>query len=101
MADLLIQPGCGLTVYADATAVYALRSNKLILYRHLEQTVDSILQWMLRWRLKISRKKCTAVHFTYRLQPTPTNIVVGVVALSWSHTSRYMGLIVDQRFSWR
>ncbi|PSN53748.1 hypothetical protein C0J52_02213, partial [Blattella germanica] len=55
---------------------------------------------LTKWRIKINVNKCQAVLYTRRTSPTlinPPEITMFGIAIPWTATAKYLGLILDRR----
>lgn len=93
------RPGRALLAqYADDTAAYYQAEDFPTLVRHLQRTLDDLLQYFWRWRIKINAQKTEAVLFSKRPVDAADDHLLHVDAtpLPWLRQARFLGVILDR-----
>ncbi|GBM25257.1 RNA-directed DNA polymerase from mobile element jockey, partial [Araneus ventricosus] len=89
-----------LSIFADDTAILARNKNhnyiQIALNRHLKTLED----WFAKWKIQINAGKTVAIMFTNSRRPLPP-IKVNNQIIPWSQECKYLGVILDKRFTWK
>lgn len=88
--------------YTDGTASTSTDTtsrNDALICRSLQSSVDSIVEWSQKWRLRISPSKCEAIRFLRKWNPPSSLITIERLPLR-SHV-RYLGITLDTKLIFR
>jgi len=85
--------------YADDTAAYFRAGDLPTLAAHLQRTLDALLAYFHRWRIKINPLKTEAVLFTHRSLRSASDhpLRIGLQPLPWQTTAKFLGVTLDRR----
>lgn len=96
------RPGRALLAqYADDTAIFYQAADLPSLVTHLQRTLDALLEYFWRWRIKINAQKTEAVLFSKRRVDTAADhrLHVDATPLPWLQQARFLGVILDRRMT--
>lgn len=89
-----------LALYADDMCIYAADPNIKFLQIHIQQHIDTLMEWCLLWRIKINNNKCHAIFFSYKLN-RPSRILINDIPLDWETNTEYLGVTLDNHLTWK
>ena len=102
MADIPQTRTTELLAYADDTAIAASSRTKWVVIRRLQKHLDSIADWMDRWRLRVNPSKTQAILFNQNKKRPPRDLLRWKdTRLKWTGTAKYLGILYDARLTWR
>lgn len=90
-------PHMKLTIYADDTALYTTSRNDGLVCRRLQSSVDSLMEWSEKWRLRINESKCETIRLARIRNPPFTATTIGRKRLPWKPHIRYIGVTLDTK----
>lgn len=91
-----------LALYADDAAILVQSESIEMIETNLQVTLDTISAWFRDWRINVNADKTTATFFTRRrTRPKPPNVTLLGQHLTWTITSKYLGVVLDNRLSWK
>ena len=99
--DIPSRPPNKLALFADDTAVLARGLSLAYIIRSLQHHINELETWLDRWRIKINVSKSAAVMFTRKLRDLPAKLKMYGTELDWLKTTRYLGVILDSRLTWK
>ncbi|GBL81269.1 putative RNA-directed DNA polymerase from transposon X-element [Araneus ventricosus] len=87
-----------LCLFADGTAVMSTgESNDMM--PELNNYLEQLGKWLIRWKIKVNADKCQAVYFTRRRKvPDPPKLYRR--AINWSKETKYLGVTLDSRLTY-
>ncbi|GFX18799.1 RNA-directed DNA polymerase from mobile element jockey [Trichonephila clavipes] len=85
-------------MYADDTAISACFRNSKTVILTLNKHLALLENFFDKLKIKIDVEKSSAVDFTYKRTPPPTmyNQII-----PWSQETKYLGLIFDNKLTWK
>jgi hypothetical protein len=91
-------------LFADDTALWTSGNTMTHLNFRLQQSIDVFQSWCKSWKLKLQPTKTELIHF--RLHPRkqykhPVKVKVEDTIIKPLDSTRYLGVIIDQRLNWR
>ena len=99
--DIPLRPPNKLALFADDTALLARGLSLAYVIRSLQHHINELEIWLDRWRIKINVSKSAAVMFTRKLRDFPAKLKMYDTELNWLKTTRYLGVILDSRLTWK
>ena len=87
-------------IYADDTAVVATSKSPSLVSQSLQVQTDKIVNYYLKWGLKVNPDETRAVIFTNRLITTPTTNNFGN-QIEWTNVLQYLGIFLDSKLNHR
>jgi hypothetical protein len=99
-ADLPTSAEATIATFADDTAILASHSDSFTASRILQSSLDSISEWMKRWRIKVNESKSVHVTFTLRFETCPT-VLLNNVLIPTQDSVKYLGIHLDRRLTWK
>ncbi|GFU33565.1 RNA-directed DNA polymerase from mobile element jockey [Trichonephila clavipes] len=93
-------PQTSTNIYADDTVTLATYKNHNTITLALNNHLYLLQNFFDTWKIKINVDKTVAVLFTRRkTQPTPPTLYY--TQLQWSQSTKYLGLILDKKLTWK
>ncbi|GFS50712.1 RNA-directed DNA polymerase from mobile element jockey [Trichonephila clavipes] len=93
-------PQTSTNIYADDTVTLATYKNHKTITLALKYHLNLLENFFDTWKIKINVDKTIAVLFTKRkTQPTPPTLYS--TQLQWSQSTRYLGLTLDKKLTWK
>lgn len=94
--------GSELALYADDAALLFQSQSLRLVEKHLQPALDTLAEWYSDWRIGINTAKTTATLFTRRARHAqPPDIFLLGEQLTWTKTSKYLGLVLDHQVTWK
>ncbi|GFV61301.1 RNA-directed DNA polymerase from mobile element jockey [Trichonephila clavipes] len=93
-------PQTSTNIYADDTVTLATFKNHKTITLALNNHLYLLQNFFDKWKIKINVDKTVAVLFTRRKTP-PTPPTLYSTQLQWSQTTKYLGLILDKKLTWK
>ncbi|GFY13335.1 probable RNA-directed DNA polymerase from transposon X-element [Trichonephila clavipes] len=98
--DMPTHPQTSTNIYADDTVTLATYKNHNTITLALNNHLYLLQNFFDTWKIKINVDKTVAVLFTRRkTQPTPPTLYS--TQLQWSQSTKYLGLILDKKLTWK
>ena len=88
-------------MFADDTAILTQNRRPEFVYRDLQEAVNELFEWFIRWKIKINPQKTQAMIFTRRRGVMIDNIEIDEHEIPWSNLVKYLGLEMDKQLTWR
>jgi hypothetical protein len=98
--DIPTMDGVLTGTFADDTAILTSSSNPAAASATLQISIDQISNWLKIWRLKANETKSCHVTFTTRRGTCP-EVRVNNKAIPQSDSTKYLGVHLDRRLTWR
>jgi hypothetical protein len=99
-SDLPTSPDILTATFADDTAILATDSKPAIASQKLQNSLQDIHDWLIKWRLKVITSKSSHVTFTNRKETCPP-VSIDNELIPQSEDVKYLGLHLDRRLTWR
>lgn len=94
--------GGGLTGnYADDTCYVTHHKTPEVAVRYMENTLSRLEAWCRLWKVKINGAKSTLMVISRRKERVQPRLSVGGEIIPIVHTSKYLGVIFDDRLLWK
>ena len=91
--------GVLLATYADDTAVLAADTLPDSAANIVQNYINILEKWFLKWRIKVNSAKCKHVDFTLRKGSCP-HLYINEEAIPRDEQVKYLGLHLDRRLTW-
>ncbi|KAF8785633.1 putative RNA-directed DNA polymerase like protein [Argiope bruennichi] len=90
-----------LCLFADDTAIMS-TGESINIMKHLNEYLDDLGKWLIRWKVKVNTDKCQPVYFTRkRNTPDPPPIKLFRRRINWSNYTKYLGVTLDKRLTYK
>ena len=66
----------------------------------LQNDLDHLFAWAIKWQLHFNVTKCTVMHFTRSLSPILFNYKLNDCNLTTSGQHSYLEILLDNKLSW-
>ena len=86
-------------LFADDVLLYAPADTKQECSA-LQNDLNAIFNWTIRWQLKLNIAKCEALAITNKRKPISFTYSINGQSLSWNDPVKYLGLLVDHKLNW-
>jgi hypothetical protein len=70
-----------------------------IVFSNLQSHLELMSNWYKKWRVKVNQLKSIHTTFTLHLYPCP-KVFFSNIPIPSTQSVKYLGLIVDRRFTW-
>ncbi|GFT26313.1 probable RNA-directed DNA polymerase from transposon X-element [Trichonephila clavipes] len=88
-------------MFADDTAILA-QSNELQLVTHfLHKHIAKLEDWFSTWKIALNVAKTEAVFFSYHIKKEPPKLYLHNTHIPWSKNTKYLGVILDKRLTFK
>lgn len=98
-ADIPFPKNCKIATFADDTCILSTGSNEVESSSKLQASVDKIVDWTDRWRIKLNEAKSTHIDFTYK-KINHKEIKIANVTVPYSKSAKYLGITLDEKLKW-
>lgn len=101
--DIPAPPTSTIAMYADDTAVITQDSDIHVAANKLQNALNILQDWFIKWQLKLNPLKCEAKIFTLRRPHNPNNITINGEEIMWNpadNAIKYLGVYLDKRLTW-
>ena len=85
--------------FADDKIIYSSHENPITVGYNLQTHLDHMSSWYKKWKIKINHTKSSHITFTLKQGIIPP-ITLNEHIIPKATSSRYLGLILDQRLTW-
>ncbi len=101
LADFPIpEDGCETSLFADDIAIYSTEKNKGDTTVPLQQQLDKIEEWAIKWNFKFSISKCASLKFTKKgNKDRPQQFKLNGATISKVTHYKFLGIIMDHKLS--
>ena len=86
-------------LFADDTAVYLAVSN-LEQAKLVQEDLDRLGEWSLKWDMEFDPSKCTVIHVTRSKTAIPSQYTLYGETLESVSSSKYLGVTINDRLTW-
>lgn len=98
--------GCFLSLFADDTAILCKGRATITAKNKLQQCLDLLSDYSIKWKIKINASKTNAILFPYKnsyrlLPPTHCKVTMSGSDIDWSNEVVYLGLTLDKKLLFR
>jgi len=87
--------------FADDTAILSTGEAIEQSTAKLQETVDQVINWTKKWRIKLNETKSVHVNFTNRRLQHYPRIIINATMIPHSNTAKYLGMTLDSKFRWK
>ncbi len=99
-SDLPTDDNLVTTTFADDTAILYSDPNIHRVHRILQQHLNKITDWCSKWGIKLNENKSTQITFSLMKKSCPA-IVINNISIPTLTTTKYLGIHLDRRLTWR
>lgn len=99
MNDIPQTPHTFLSLFADDTAILSQGYNVSFILQALKIHLHELENWFSKWKIKINVTKSNAIIFSNSTKTYKPLTLAGDI-INWSHTTQYLGVILDSRLTW-
>jgi hypothetical protein len=99
-ADIPTRHDTVIATCADNTAIMASKENPQTASQSLQTHLNQLETWLSNWFVKVNETKLTQVTFTNRRTDYPA-VTINGTKLPVTNEVKYLGLILDQKLTWR
>lgn len=99
-ADIPTNPNTTTATFADDTVVMATHRNPNTASKYLQDHLNSIECWLLKWRLRVNETKSTHITFTLRKETCPP-VTLNSKPIPQADDTKYLGMHLDRRLTWK
>ena len=100
-SDLPTLPGNTTATFADDTAILAVGDTVLQSTAKLQQSVNQVINWTKKWRMKLNEGKSVHVDFTYKKIQHHSPIMINSIQIPYANNAKYLGMTLDARLHWK
>lgn len=86
--------------FADDTAILASHSDPVEASTQLQNILDKIQEWQIKWRIKSNEVKSTHITFTLRRSTCPP-VKLNDAEIPQKDCVKYLGMHLDRRLTWK
>lgn len=98
--DIPVQPRTNIACFADDTASFTSSSDIDLVIGRLQLSVELLLAYFTKWKLKINTSKTEAIMFTRKRTPPSRTLKIGNHSIAWSRSVKYLGTTLDTKLNW-
>ncbi|GFW13333.1 RNA-directed DNA polymerase from mobile element jockey [Trichonephila clavipes] len=88
-------------LYADDTAILVQNANLQMLAHQLHKHLARLEHWLSTWKIALNVEKTEAVFFSRNIKKKPPNIYIQNKHIPWSQSTKYLGVTLDKRLTFR
>jgi len=89
-----------IALFADDTTIYCNSSDTQKITTALQNHLNKISLWCLKWKIIINPSKSQAVFFSLRRTQTPQPVKFDNEPIGWKSSVKYLGVILDKKLNW-
>ncbi|GBN31588.1 putative RNA-directed DNA polymerase from transposon X-element [Araneus ventricosus] len=89
-----------LYLFADDTAILSTARNSTTILNDIQRHLNQLEEWLIKWKIKVNVEKSQAVFFS-RKRNKPSAPTLNNQIIQWQNQSKYLGIILDQRLTFR
>lgn len=98
--DLPNNQNCVTATFADDTAILSVGTTILESTTQLQQTLNEIYNWTMKWHIKLNETKSIHIDFTYnKISYLPLNL--NGIQIPYSNNAKYLGMTLDSKLRWK
>lgn len=99
-ADMPTTPNTTVATYADDTAIVATSDSEIEASLFVQNAINLLEIWLLKWNIKVNSEKSIHTTFTLRRKDCPA-ITIYQEDIPKSETVKYLGMTMDRRLTWK
>jgi hypothetical protein len=99
-ADISTRNDTVITTFADDTSILASNKDPQTAAQSLQTHLNHLEAWLNTWRVEVNETKSAHVTFTNRRIDCPA-VTINRTQLPVTNEVKYLGLILDQKLTWR
>ncbi|GFU76661.1 RNA-directed DNA polymerase from mobile element jockey [Trichonephila clavipes] len=88
-------------LYADDTAILVQNANLQIIAHQLHKHLARLEHWLSIWKIALNVEKTEAVFFSHHIKKKSPNIYIQNKHIPWSQSTKYLGVTLDKRLTFR
>ncbi|GBN54312.1 RNA-directed DNA polymerase from mobile element jockey [Araneus ventricosus] len=90
-----------LGMYADDTAILARNKNPKYTAAAINQHLEKLDDWFVKWEIALNVSKTEAVYFAKGEKKHKQVIKIKNKSIPWSQQAKYLGIILDKKLTWQ
>ncbi len=90
-----------IATYADDTAILAVGNNVVEATNKLQTSINTVSNWMKKWRIKLKETKSVHVNFTNKTNFNRIPITINTKQVAYANTAKYLGMTLDAKLRWK
>jgi hypothetical protein len=98
--DVPIYRYTNLACFADDTASFSSSKNIDLIIDRLQASLNSLILYFTKWKLKINASKTEAIMFTRQRSLPNRTLKINNHDIPWSRSVKYLGTILDNKLNW-
>ena len=99
-SDIPQSPNTTISTFADDTAILSNHSNPIMASATLQTHLQSLENFVCKWRIKINEEKSKHVNFSLRRGNCP-QLLFNQITIPQVEAVKYLGLHLDRRLTWK
>lgn len=99
-ADLPTKPNIITATFADDTAVLASHKEPHMASQQLQSHLNSIQDWLVKWRIKANETKSVHITFTNKRGTCPP-VTLNNLQIPQRDEAKYLGMYLDRKLTWK
>ncbi|GBN91737.1 RNA-directed DNA polymerase from mobile element jockey [Araneus ventricosus] len=88
-------------MYADDTAILARNKNPKYTAAAINQHLEKLDDWFVKWKIALNVSKTEAVYFAKGEKKHKPVIKIKNKTIPWSQQAKYLGIILDKKLTWQ
>ena len=99
-SDLPVPRNSVIATFADDTCILAVGENEDQATQKLQASLDNIVEWTAKWRIKLDESKSMHINFTNKnIRHLP--ICISGTQVIYTNQAEYLGTTLDAKLSWK
>ena len=99
-SDLPVPTNSVIATFADDTCILAVGENEHQSTQKLQASIDNIVEWTVKWRIKLNESKSMHVNFTNKnIRHLP--IYISGTQVPYTNQAKYFGMSLDAKLRWK
>lgn len=84
----------------DDSAILSTSYSIQAIQNRLQKHIKEIEIWLRHWKIQVNADKNAAVSFSRKIDKSPCIQMMGV-SIPWENTTKYLGVYLDKRLTWK
>lgn len=99
-ADIPTREDTNMGTFADDTVILCQHKNAQIATRRLQLHLNTLSEWLSKWKIKVNETKSTYVTYTLKRSECPA-LYLNNIEIPRANEARYLGLHLDSKLTWK